>query len=82
MNKIPKIIQDYSFSRQREILFNLEKFCSFKTMAKKDKKVNAWQIIVAVFQALAALFGSLKKSHDSAKETLSNSPLEGEDRSK
>ena len=37
------------------------------TMAKKDKKVNAWQIIVAVFQALAALFGSLKKSHDSAK---------------
>ena len=58
-------------------------------MAKKDKKVNAWQIIVAVFQALAALFGSLKKSHDSAKaesdsakETLSNSPLEGEDRSK
>ena len=58
-------------------------------MEKKDKKVNAWQIIVAVFQALAALFGSLKKSHDSAKaesdsakETLSNSPLEGEDRSK
>ena len=58
-------------------------------MAKKDKKVNAWQIIVAVFQALAALFCSLKKSHDSAKaesdsakETLSNSPLEGEDRSK
>ena len=58
-------------------------------MSKKDKKVNAWQIIVAVFQALAALFGSLKKSHDSAKaesdsakETLSNSPLEGEDRSK
>ena len=36
-------------------------------MAKKDKKVNAWQIIAAVFQALAALFGSLKKSHDSAK---------------
>ena len=33
----------------------------------KNKKVNAWQIIVAVFQALAALFGSLKKSHDSAK---------------
>ena len=51
-------------------------------MAKKDKKVNAWQIIVAVFQALAALFGSLKKFHDSAQETLSNSPLEGEDRSK
>ena len=51
-------------------------------MAKKDKKVNAWQIIIAVFQALAALFGSLKKSHDSAKETPSNSPLEGEDRSK
>ena len=40
-------------------------------MAKKDKKVNAWQIIVAVFQALAALFGSLKKSHDSAKEPSS-----------
>ena len=39
-------------------------------MAKKDKKVNAWQIIVAVFQALAALFGSLKKSHDSAKQSL------------
>ena len=38
-------------------------------MAKKDKKVNAWQIIVAVFQALAALFGSLKKSHDIAHET-------------
>ena len=36
-------------------------------MAKKDKKVNAWQIIVAVFQALAALFGSLKNSHDFAK---------------
>ena len=52
-------------------------------MAKKDKKVNAWQIIVAVFQALAALFGSLKKSHDSAKEeTLSNSPVRREDRSK
>ena len=39
----------------------------FIIMAKKDKKVNAWQIIVAVFQALAALLGSLKKSHDSAK---------------
>ena len=52
-------------------------------MAKKDKKVNAWQIRVAVFQALAALFGSLKKSHDSAhEEDPSNSPLEGEDRSK
>ena len=59
-------------------------------MAKKDKKVNAWQIIVAVFQALAALFGSLKKSHESAaadsdsakEEDPSNSPLEGEDRSK
>ena len=38
-------------------------------MAKKDKKVNAWQIIVAVFQALAALFGSLKKSHDIAHES-------------
>ena len=34
---------------------------------KKEKKVNAWRIIVAVFQALAALFGSLKKSHESAK---------------
>ena len=41
-------------------------------MAKKDKKVNAWQIIVAVFQALAALFGSLKKSHDSAHEDASS----------
>ena len=41
-------------------------------MAKKDKKVNAWQIIVAVFQALAALFGSLKKSHDSAKAEASS----------
>ena len=40
-------------------------------MAKKDKKVNAWQIIVAVFQALAALFGSLKKSHDIAHEASS-----------
>ena len=50
-------------------------------MAKKDKKVNAWQIIVAVFQALAALFGSLKKSHesaaadsDSAKEDAAKEP--------
>ena len=43
-------------------------------MAKKDKKVNAWKIIVAVFQALAALFSSLKKSHDSAK---AESSLEG-----
>ena len=41
-------------------------------MAKKDKKVNAWKIIVAVFQALAALFGSLKKSHDSAKAESSS----------
>ena len=41
-------------------------------MAKKDKKVNAWQIIVAVFQALAALFGSLKKSHDIAHEEASS----------
>ena len=41
-------------------------------MAKKDKKVNTWQIIVAVFQALAALFGSLKKSHDSAKAESSS----------
>ena len=41
-------------------------------MEKKDKKVNAWQIIVAVFQALAALFGSLKKSHDSAKAESSS----------
>ena len=41
-------------------------------MAKKDKKVNAWQIIVAVFQALAALFGSLKKSHDIAHEESSS----------
>ena len=40
-------------------------------MAKKDKKVNAWQIIIAVFQALAALFGSLKKSHDIAHEASS-----------
>ena len=55
------------FARSKKILFNLEKFCSLYIMAKKDKKVNAWQIIVAVFQALAALFGSLKKSHDSAK---------------
>ena len=44
-------------------------------MAKTTKKVNAWQIIADVFQALAALFGSLKKSHDSAKaEYPSNSP--------
>ena len=41
-------------------------------MVKKDKKVNAWQIIVAVFQALAALFGSLKKSHDIAHEEASS----------
>ena len=50
------------------------------TMAKTTKKANAWQIIAAVFQALAALFGSLKKSHDSAHEDAakaedpSNSP--------
>ena len=37
----------------------------------KDNNANAWQIIVAVFQALAALFGSLKKSHDSASESTS-----------
>ena len=43
-------------------------------MAKKDKKVNAWQIIVAVFQALAALFGSLKKSHDSTHEDAAKEP--------
>ena len=36
-------------------------------MQKTTKKVNAWQITSSVFQALAALFGSLKKSHDSAK---------------
>ena len=41
-------------------------------MAKTTKKVNAWQIIAAVFQALAALFGSLKKSHDSAHEDASS----------
>ena len=40
----------------------------------KNKKVNAWQIIVAVFQALAALFGSLKKSHDSAHEDAAKEP--------
>ena len=39
-------------------------------MAKKDKKVNAWQIIVAVFQALAALLGSLKKSTISLMRSL------------
>ena len=43
-------------------------------MAKKDKKVNAWQIIVAVFQALAALFGSLKKSHDITHEDAAKEP--------
>ena len=43
------------------------------TMAK-NKKVNAWQIIVAVFQALAALFGSLKKSHDSTHEDAAKEP--------
>ena len=48
-------------------------------MAKKDKKVNAWQIIVAVFQALAALFGSLKKSHDSAKAESSSQDPEGDE---
>ena len=44
----------------------------------KNKKVNAWQIIVAVFQALAALFGSLKKSHDSAKEDAAKEPTSEE----
>ena len=74
------------FARSKKILFNLEKFCSLYIMAKKDKKVNAWQIIVAVFQALAALFGSLKKSHDSAKAESdsakaesSSEDLEGEE---
>ena len=43
-------------------------------MAKTTKKVNAWQIIAAVFQALAALFGSLKKSHDSAHEDATKEP--------
>ena len=47
-------------------------------MAKKDKKVNAWQIIAAVFQALAALFGSLKKSHDIAHEASSEDPEKDE----
>ena len=50
---------------------NLSNFVLY-IMAKKDKKVNAWQIIVAVFQALAALFGSLKKSHDIAHEEASS----------
>ena len=45
----------------------LKKIIVFQCFMKKEKKVNAWQIIVAVFQALAALFGSLKKSHESAK---------------
>ena len=48
-------------------------------MAKKDKKVNAWQIIVAVFQALAALFGTLKKSHDIAHEESSSEETEGDE---
>ena len=43
-------------------------------MAKTTKKANAWQIIAAVFQALAALFGSLKKSHDIAHEASSEDP--------
>ena len=47
------------------------------TMAKTTKKANAWQIIAAVFQALAALFGSLKKSHDSAKAESSLEDSEG-----
>ena len=45
----------------------LKKIIVFQCFMKKDKKANAWQIIVAVFQALAALFGSLKKSHESAR---------------
>ena len=49
-------------------------------MAKKDKNVNAWQIIVAVVQALAARFGSLKKSHVSAKaESDSAKDSEGDE---
>ena len=48
-------------------------------MAKKDKKAKAWQIIVAVFQALAALFGSLKKSHDIAHEEASSEDSEGDE---
>ena len=51
------------------LFFNKQKntFNLVLTIMNKEKKVNAWQIIAAVFQALAALFGSLKKSHDSAK---------------
>ena len=44
----------------------------FFIIMAKNKKVNAWQIISAVFQALAALFSSLKKSHDSAHEESEN----------
>ena len=46
-------------------------------MAKTTKKANAWQIIAAVFQALAALFGSQKKSHDIAHEESSSEETEG-----
>ena len=49
----------------------VKKIIVFQCFMKKEKKVNAWQIIVAVFQALAALLGSLKKSHDSASESTS-----------
>lgn len=44
----------------------------------KEKKVNAWQIIAAVFQALAALFGSLKKSHDASHEASDSAKADSE----
>ena len=44
-------------------------------MAKTTKKANAWQIIAAVFQALAALFGSLKNSHAPLKQSLTQKEL-------
>jgi len=34
----------------------------------KKTNANAWQIISAIMQALAAIFGSLKASHDAAHE--------------
>jgi len=43
------------------------------------KNVNPWQIISAIMQALAALFSSLKSSHDTAHEAMSDDAHESED---
>ena len=75
-NNRPKAVVKFWEIGRRPLFFikNQPVYFVLYIMAKKDKKVNAWQIIVAVFQALAALFGSLKKSHDIAHEASSEDP--------